>query len=1015
LDPGHENALFRWICSVGDSTRQQHASGQKVDLVYGLRTVLAAQGIETILDDEDLDDETRSLRVSNTPPKPTRAAKPGRRVSFGDAHVEETWLSERSASTRPLPDLAQEALGSAPRRGSDVAASQRPRYVSGPVPPAAEPPARHAKQSLRPEHRSGNDEQKNATLVLEVSWTQLEQNAEAFFGTTEMRSARRLLHVWHDQALALRSARAQAWSFASNHDRRKLLKESLETLVGAHERRRLERKRILEAERLERMEQAREAQRMQKLDTLLVQFQNERRQDILWTALAHLREEIRYQRKASAFAQAKVLKVRYFRRWRRITLENATKARSILTRKFIRRWRDKVARELTVHEQARAHYEESLAKRCFKHWFWQFCSNRVENWREQRLEHKMFTSWVGKLQNHYAQEDQAADFRNRRMLLQGAFQTLLRRKDELQLASQTALSLYNRKLSMRCLHFIQLRAKLTPREKTLTVKVGLDLKRKAFTVWRLRLTLTFQAAEVNRKRILQSTWTNWNDALRCRALAQRIDERVLIENLYKWVLQERLQAFRRSQNGHLLRRILTGWSRNVREETTALEQASINFVASQRTRMLRSGLVRLNIALRAREDAQRAAIEFANSRALPGVLRAWKTTTEHSRMLAKWAADARFYALATRTLKLWRERTEQTRHRRRRDAYARIRARVKLRIVGTCFVRWRAQNAAVQSLQRDASTRAQARLFQVGTDAFDLLRGKAMHYATLELEATAMDHQKLLGSALAALMSGHAHRTALDQRARDFRQDTLDLAARALKRIQRATFTAARHAEVADALRAWHRDRHIKQMLRHWASQAHARRAARTEQEDPRRRDPDSLGGDSPSLRPASRVAARSVDRRPATAIATATDPAGSPAPRDRDDAATPAYLRTPSRSRKAARFRPVLPTPAAVTPFAFAPGYFVTTPAPLVRAGEDGGEVGGARAALAGLTPQITPFARKLRDGGVTPAGVPPSALRGSVFGRSMGGGGTGKSVRFARGRFGLGDVGLSPAEESG
>jgi hypothetical protein len=52
------------------------------------------------------------------------------------------------------------------------------------------------------------------------------------------------------------------------------------------------------------------------------------------------------------------------------------------------------------------------------------------------------------------------------------------------------------------------------------------------------------------------------------------------------------------------------------------------------------------------------------------------------------------------------------------------------------------------------------------------------------------------------------------------------------------------------------------------------------------------------------------------------------------------------------------------------------------------------------GLTPQVTPFARKLRAGGFVE--MPPSALRTSVLGRSGTAIGTGKSVRFASaGRF--------------
>jgi protein SFI1 len=113
--------------------------------------------------------------------------------------------------------------------------------------------------------------------------------------------------------------------------------------------------------------------------------------------------------------------------------------------------------------------------------------------------------------------------------------------------------------------------------------------------------------------------------------------------------------------------------------------------------------------------------------------------------------------------------------------------------------------------------------------------------------------------------------------------------------------------------------------------------------------------------------------------------------------------MRTPSRSRRAGRFRPI-PTPGAVTPFAFDPGYLATTPAPFAAAENSNG----GSPMPVGLTPQVTPFARKLRAGGFVE--MPPSALRTSVLGRSGAALGTGKSVRFASaGRFARSTLGRS------
>jgi protein SFI1 len=179
--------------------------------------------------------------------------------------------------------------------------------------------------------------------------------------------------------------------------------------------------------------------------------------------------------------------------------------------------------------------------------------------------------------------------------------------------------------------------------------------------------------------------------------------------------------------------------------------------------------------------------------------------------------------------------------------------------------------------------------------------------------------------------------------------------------------------ESADALRNRNRDQHIKQMLRHWASATAAKRAAAVHESQAR--EPDDDSPESPSLRPASRAAMKSTF-------------ASSPSVVDHLQS-TPGYLRTPTRQRRAGRFRPI-PTPAAFTPLAFDPAYMATTPAPLPTH-----EV----SAIEGLTPQITPFSRKLRAGGILSTGLGQSSvLRRGELGRSVQGG-TGKSVRFARG----------------
>lgn len=953
-----------------------------------MRSILEAHGI-TVLDDETpgitvVSEDGHEPEDGTGLPAGMEAGRkqqlPRRRVSFDDAQLEETWLSERSQfGDPPQPRASNGLLGQPPRRGRDSVGKQRTRSTSSHDHLPSRRLAPKAPQIDSPRSEYGSEDERNLMPVNRSSEAELEQNAEGFLMTSEIRSMRRLVRAWRERAAALRRERDLAFqgeisrleSIATAYDRRLLLKQSFDAWHGSYD-----------ALRQDREREALEKRQQDSLASLLAGHLARRDRNFLAKAFDHWLMSMRYERKSVQKARNVMLMVRYFARWRRIAMENAEKARSLLLRKFLALWREKTARRLMVHEQAAAHYEEHLTKKCYLGWYWKSMGRKVEDRHELIVERNIFKILRTRMRQRLEQVYQAQDAHETH-LATTTMEILGRKTAQRATATSSAETHRNTTLLAKCFHALRIAAKFSPFSNNVSVRVSLDLKRKAFRIWHLHFNLNQQAAEVDRKRVLQIAWTNWNDNLRSKALGQRIDERVLLESLYKWVLHTRLRSFQRAQDAKLARRTLSTWSNKLRTTTAALAQSNADFEASQRWRTLKYGMLRFNIAMRNHEDAERAATEFSNSRTLPDVVDVWKTRTAHARQLAKWAVDARFYCLTTRTLKIWRERTEEHKRMRRKEAYTQVRASIKIRLAKSCLARLQSKASDIASLRTEGERLARNRVIKVGMDAFDTWRDKSAEYVELDVRAQATDHQRLLASAFSALSNHQAELTEMEQDALRFRQETdIGILRLALRKIQWSSFQATQRAGTADALRARNRDLHIKHMLRHWASQTAARQAARNAPAEP----------ESPSLRPASR--ARSAERSAARAFASSSP----------QNAATPAYMQTPSRSRRAgSRFRP-LPTPAPVTPFAFDRAYMLTTPAPAV-------EVGETSDLFYGQTPsqQITPFANKLRAGGVNPSQQqrqPQSVLRTSVFGRSAtGGGGTGKSVRFAGGsRFGSG-----------
>ncbi|RMZ07372.1 hypothetical protein D0862_04292 [Hortaea werneckii] len=1043
LESEHDSHIFRVLLRVGATARERgHERGRTVDLVGCLTSLLEAHGI-TVIDYSESGDleageeDTKSVAF-NGPGTETQARINGvgterkkpqshaekRRVSFDDAKLDETWLSEHSRSLAPSPseNLApwqnQHFLAQPARKGRSNPNSgqgRRARSTSSQRHQTyARPHQRTKEVAHQPPHDIKNktdyhdqDLNGNPTLLFEPSQTQLEANADAFFSTSTIRVARRALHIWHDTAIYTHQNNVQAFAVAAAHDRRTLIKQAFDVWRNAYlesrEERRLEENCLKEEKKWYRGWEA----------------------HIVDKAFSHWLQATFDQRHVTELAKKRILQVRYFSRWKALTVENARKCRLVLSRKCISLWQAKLTRTLHRQHQAEAHYENVIARRCWKSWFWRFCDRKVDSWREEKVMKRTLDTWKQRVAQLWAREQESESHYNNRLAGIG-FDGLQKQLEKCQRNDEQASTHYDRQLKTTCLRAITIHANLAPIAKTYTLKINLDLQRRAFKTWHLRLQLERQAAEVNHQRLLQSAWTKWNDNLRCRALGQRIDERVLIESLYKWALAEREQLFTRAMDGKELRRAFGWWRYRAGEAQDKLAMAERVFAEQQHRRRLAQSMGCLSREMRRLEDLDRMAIELANARVLPRFLQAWVQKARHATELQRWADDARFYTLATRSLAVWRERTTQHVHARRREAYTHVRGRMKIRIVRNCFGRWRERAVVAKSMDVEAEYRLQERNRRAAIEAFGRWQEKAAQVRESSDRADALDRTRLAVSALAAMAAAHSQHQELERQADDFRHEQeLVLLGAMMKKLQWTQFTAARRAESAEALSLRNRDQHIRQMLRHWALLTADRRTVRTSTPAPKEGEDDEP--ESPSLRPASRQRAASRSRERPGFL-----PRSPPEP-----SATPGYMRTPSRSsRRAGRFRP-LPTPRGMTPFSFGEGYLSTTPAPLPSIQQPsrsaaGGtnvlpstteveseerDIAGKEDGMSTLTPQITPFARKLRAGGfgsgnAAPAGTAtvaatpgPSVLRSSVFGRSVlggGGGGTAKSVRFVGGGTG-------------
>ncbi|KAK4998790.1 hypothetical protein LTR66_002055 [Elasticomyces elasticus] len=875
--------------------------------------------------------------------------------------------------------------------------------------------------------------------------------AEAVYFTTTTKLARVVLHKWHDRTISSAQRQQDMLTIATNHDRAILLRQALTQL--------------LEALRVKRA--AAETTRF--FDHLERRASRARDLFLLTKAFTHWASCTSDQVLGTSVARRHILRTRYFNAWRDITAVNDLKVQRFVLRKWLPGWRAKTARSIAANETAVARYEESLMKRIYWNWFWSFCERRAPTLSTARVKRSVFVALASALSSHREKELYAQNIYETKLA-----RNALRRWSSCQVAltfsAATVVSFHHKTLASQQLSMLRIHATLHPLEQQITLFVTTNLLRKAFRVWHLSLQLSVQANEVGRSRVLRDAWTNWNENLRRKALGIKIDERVVLQSLYRWLLASRLKLFRRIADQRLLPRSLQVWSTRVVELRSRLSEGTHRFEESSKRRSLHFGMLRMHASMRKAELQEHKALEFAYPRLYQTALAAWRQKTAHLRKLQLWSQTARFYCLTTHSIKRWQDAMQRSEKEKvdaqktkRREAYVSIRRRVKVAAERKAFAVWHSRAQVTMSIDQEAGATYERRLLRIGTASFDRWREHTGQVRSLASQATFMDRRRLLASFYTVLMQKHEQLQALEVQALQVVAEDAEAAAVAtLKKLKWRLFRVARLEESAEALQERRWETHVRSMVRYWAAQTAGRRDtnARKQAQDQEAEEEVGVGDDSPSRRPSSRRAVmpnavvdlhaanngkaprereieafgatsraetwtpfptREVDNQPREHLPTPGNLSSTSIP-----TAIPGYLRTPSKRN--ARFRrshlstiesvgSVASTTPAGLPSVASLGYGTgsrrdaTTPAPFVPGGVDGMEA---------LTPQVTPWERKLRAGyggdshavgARTPfvgsrAGTPAfgAARRGVGFGGGLGYGVSSKA-RFARSGFGAFD----------
>ncbi len=670
---------------------------------------------------------------------------------------------------------------------------------------------------LPDEHRSVSS-QHYAPVQWQPSDTRLMSEAEALEEQRLHRVTRDCLRIWRTATQEKASIHNSMEQLAEAHDRKMLLKLSLEQLRDTARMRRSNRETERFFSRLEN--------RADKARNLF----------LLTKAFTHWAKSADDEVQRTSVARRHILRTRFFNGWRDITAVNELKIQHFVIGKFLRLWRVRTASVRESNLFAVLVYEENLVHRVYKEWFFKFCAVAAPAWRNDRTRRFTLQRWAEIAKVIRERQDWATERQNRTVLrkMLKAWRT---KTTTVQLQQVQANDFRRTTQLTSTLHILRKQTQLAPILHQIQTRIDRRVVRTALHALQRESQLSYQARSVDRLRILHNAWTAWNDRLRIKALEDRINDRVAVESLYKWTLASRASLFQRVHDRQLKASVLLTWVTKTNQRAQLISAAEQSFASFKRSQLQRSFLRRLE-ALTAEKRAEEFAVVAERQQEVKRrIFEKLKERLQHMQQLKQWCEDARFYVLSKHTLRSWSEATQQSRRNRRRDTYAQVRRTVKLNLVRRLFKGW-VDKANDIAAQKELATRVvESRVAQNIGGLFRQWHNRTITQQQQQIQAINVYRYNIETRQFNTWSSRTRSLRTLERQAEELHRENIEVVATsALKKLGWRLWNIQRHEKNAQALYERNFEKHVRAMMRFWSEQTVVKLGHQPESTTPRRR-----------------------------------------------------------------------------------------------------------------------------------------------------------------------------------
>lgn len=525
--------------------------------------------------------------------------------------------------------------------------------------------------------------------------------------------AKSQIQKWRDKSANLRRSNKNLEMIAFQHDKSVLLHQALETWYN-------------------RWRGKRQADELRKFFAYLERRATKARDlFLLQKAFTHWAQSSIEEIQRTAAARRYIMRTRVFNAWKDITAVNELKVRRYVLRKFFGIWRHRSHAISANSDLAATTFESNVVRNTYRTWIRNFLSHITSRVQVNRIKQRTVTSWAAMLRKLRGKEMYADEIR-RSQLLKRTLRNWKLRADETSTKYRQAELQHISAVCGASIKKWRRETRFAPAQVLVHHDIKGRLLRHTFELWFQRSKQARQSVQFDRARVLREAWISWSYQLRFRAVQSQVVNNLLVQTLYKWALKERMLLAQRLRTRSNLRRCFKTWlhvSRTSREESSIAESIALH---QGIIRTKRLAMEKIIFSLRQRKNLEWIAVERYPLNLLRSSVNTWSDHSRHLQQLRRWASDAAFYFLASRSLRIWAESVEISKREKRKIAYGNVRRLIKFNIAKKSFLQWRERARNVASVQVQALNILHNRNMIIGMNAFD--RWRAYTAEAMEME-----------------------------------------------------------------------------------------------------------------------------------------------------------------------------------------------------------------------------------------------------------------------------------------